>query len=66
MANKGLFERKFVCMKEAAEILGINVQTMKKILDSNVELATRLGRKILINKDKLMEYMENTSIIRYK
>ena len=61
-----MVEKKFVCMKEAAEILGVDSRTMKKILENAEGLpATRTGRKILINKDKLLQYMDKTTIIRY-
>jgi len=65
MNSKENINKEFICMKEAAELLGISIQTMRKIVNSTNGLATRLGRKILINKDKLLNYMENTSIIRY-
>lgn len=59
--------KQFICLKEAAELLGINVQTMKKIVENAEGLAyTRLGRKILINKDALLKYMNEHTIIRYK
>ena len=59
--------KQFICLKEAAELLGISAGTMKKIIENAEGLAyTRLGRKILINKDNLLKYMNEHSIIRYK
>lgn len=58
-------KKEFVNMKEAAEILGVNPQTMNKIIHAEGFKYTRLGRKILINKSKMLEYMENHKIIRY-
>lgn len=58
-------EKQFICLKEAAELLGISVGTMKKIIENAEGLAyTRLGRKILVNKDTLLKYMNEHSIIR--
>ena len=57
--------KEFVNMKEAAEILGVNSQTMSKIIHAEGFEYTRLGRKILINKDKMLKYMENHKNIRY-
>ena len=44
-------KKKFLSLKEAAEVAGVNPQTMKKIITSNGFPYTRLGRKILINED---------------
>ena len=57
--------KQFVSMKEAAEILGVNPRTMSKIIHSEGFEYTRLGRKIIINKEKMLEYMMNHKIIRY-
>ena len=56
----------FICMKEAAEILGVDARTAKKILEAAEGFSfTRTSGKILINKNKLIEYINNTRIIRY-
>ena len=39
-------KKEFVNMKEAAEILGVNPQTMNKIIHAEGFKYTRLGRKI--------------------
>lgn len=50
--------KQFLCMKEAAKLLGVNVQTMRKILNNaDEQLFTKLGRKLIINKDRLINYM---------
>lgn len=50
--------KQFLCMKEAAKLLGVNVQTMRKILNNaDEQLFTELGRKLIINKDRLINYM---------
>lgn len=62
-----MVEKQFVCMKEAAEILGIDSRTMKKILENAVDLKwTRVGGKILINKDNLVKYFDEHRIVRFK
>ncbi len=58
-------KKEFVTMKEAAEILGIDPRTMSKIVHAKDFKYTRVGRKILINKVKMLEYMDNHKIIRY-
>lgn len=59
-------ERKFVCMKEAGRILGIDSRTVKKILESTEEIKwTRISGKILINIQSLLDYMDKYKIIRY-
>ena len=60
-----MIEKEFMCMKEAAQMLGINERTMKKILINNDnELSpTKIGAKILISKRKLLQYIENSRII---
>ena len=59
------YEKQFLCLKEVAQILGLNVKTEKKIIENAEGLAyTRLGRKILVNKDTLLKYMNEHSIIR--
>lgn len=59
--------KQFLCMKEAAELLSVNVQTMRKILNNaDEQLFTRLGRKLIINKDRLINYMNTHSVIHFK
>ncbi len=61
-----MVEKEFICMKEASQMLGINERTMKKILITNdSELhSTKVGGKILINKKRLLQYIDESSIIR--
>lgn len=58
-------KKEFVNKKEAAEMLGVDPRTMDKIIHAEGFKYTRLGRKILINKSKLLEYMDTHKIIRY-
>lgn len=61
-----MVEKEFICMKEAAQMLGINERTMKKVLVNNDnELhSTKVGGKILINKKRLLQYIDESSMIR--
>ena len=59
-------EKEFLCMKEASQMLGINERTMKKILTTNDNAlhSTKVGGKILINKKRLLQYIDESRIIR--
>lgn len=61
-----MVEKEFLCMKEASQMLGINERTMKKILTTNDnELhSTKVGGKILINKKRLLQYIDESRIIK--
>lgn len=59
-------EKEFVCLTEGARVLGLDVKTFKKVLAGATGLrTTRIGRKVLINKKKLVEYFDTHDIIRY-
>lgn len=61
-----MIEKKFMCLKEAAQTLGLDSRTAKKILiNAKGVNMVRTKRKILINTRDLMEYMSKTNIIRY-
>ena len=56
----------YICMKEGAEILGIDVRTLKKILQSAEDLHyTRLKNKILVKKEELIKYFDDHDVIKY-
>lgn len=58
-------EKLYLSLTEAAEVLGIDRKTMSKIVHSQDFKYTRLGRKILINKQQMMEFLDEHQIIRY-
>ena len=60
-----MIEKQYINLKETAELLGVHTQTAKKILNNDGISYTRLGRKILLNKEKLMEFINKTKNIRY-
>ena len=41
-----MIEKEFLCMKEAAQMLGVNERTMKNIIKNNGLHATKLNGKI--------------------
>ena len=58
--------REFICLKEAAEILGVDRRVMAQILKNNKDIHyTRTKRKILINKLQFLNYIKNVDIIKY-
>lgn len=60
-------EQEFLCIKEVAEVLGLDQRTAKKMIENAEGLNyTRVGGKVLINKNKLLQYMDEHNIIRYK
>lgn len=61
-----MVEKQFLCIKEAGQLLGVDSRTMKKILKGAEGLNyTRIGRKFLINKNKLLKYLDEHDIVKY-
>lgn len=62
-------EKQYINLSEAAELLGIDRRTFKRILIRAKQEGrlnyTKLGRKILINKSKLEKYIDTTNKINY-
>lgn len=58
-------EKLYLSLTEAADILGIDRKTMSKIVHSQDFKYTRLGRKILINKQQMMDFFNTHQIIHY-
>ena len=46
---------------EAAEILGVTATTVRKLINKKQLIAVRVGRLIRIPKDRLMEFLANTT-----
>lgn len=59
-----MVEKEFLCMKEAAQMLGVNERTMKNIIENNNIHSTKLNGKILINKNLLLEFLSSNSRIK--
>lgn len=58
-------EKEYINLKEAAELLGVDIRTAKKIIQSNNFHYTRLKRRFLINKDELYDFIKKNQNIRY-
>ncbi len=58
-------KKEFITLKEMAEILGVCYRTAKKIIQNNDIHYTRTRRKILVNKECLINYINSTNVIRY-
>ena len=58
-----MVEKEFLCRKEAAQMLGVNERTMKNIIVNNDIHTTKLIGKILINKNRLLDFLDNNSKI---
>lgn len=59
-----MVEKELLCMKEAAQMLGVNERTMKNIIENNNIHVTKLSGKILINKNLLLEFLSSNSRIK--
>lgn len=59
-----MIEKEFICIKEASQLLGVSEKTMKKILLNNEIHTTKLSGKILINKNKLLAFLDTNSSIK--
>ena len=59
-----MVEKEFLCMKEAAQLLGVNERTMGNIIKNNNIHSTKLNGKILINKNLLLEFLSSNSRIK--
>lgn len=58
-------EKIYINLNEAADILGVSRQTMSKITFAKDFPCTRLSRRVLINKDKMLEWLEKNKKINY-
>ncbi len=59
-------EKEFLNLKEAGKLLGISRQMVSKLSYSSDFPCTRLKRRVLINKDKLIKWIEeNKNLKRY-
>ena len=58
-----MIEKEFLCLKEAAKMIGVNERTMKNIVINNDLHYTKLKGKILINKNLLLEFLNTNSKI---
>ena len=59
-----MVEKEFLCLKEAAQMLGVTERTMKNIISNNNIHSTKLAGKILINKNLLLKFFITNSKIK--
>lgn len=60
-------KQEYINLKEASEIFGLDVRTMKKIWLNTKELHfTRVGRQMIINKAQLLKYFDEHDVINLK
>ena len=53
-------EKQFVCISEASRLVGVDARTLKKYLLGNTQVTfKRVGNKLLINKIKLLQALNN-------
>ena len=50
----------YVCLNEAAELVGIDARTLKKFIQSSKQINyKRVGNKLLVNKNKLFKVLDD-------
>ena len=57
--------KKYLNLSEAGELLGVSRQMVSKLTTAKDFPCTRLKRRVLINKDKLLNWLEENKYIRY-
>lgn len=57
--------KKYLNLSEAGELLGVSRQMVSKLSTAKDFPCTRLKRRVLINKDKLLNWLEENKYIRY-
>lgn len=58
-----MIEKEFLCIKEAAQMLGVNERIMKNTILNNDIHITKLRGKILVNKNTVLTCVENTNVL---
>lgn len=63
--EKCINEKEFLSLKETAKLLGISNQTASRLTNVNGFPCIKLQRRILINKNKLFQWLEQNKNIVY-
>lgn len=58
-------KKEYLNLKEASELLGVSRQMVSKLTYAKDFPCTRLKRRVLINKDKLLKWVEENKFINY-
>lgn len=61
-----IYEKEFLNLEEAGKLLGLTKQTVSKLTNAKVFPCTRLSRRILINRRKLLQWLEENKSIVYE
>lgn len=61
-----IFEKEFLNLEETGELLGLTKQTVSKLTHVKDFPCTRLSRRILINRKKLLQWLEENKSIVYE
>ena len=60
-----IYEKEFLNLEEAGKLLGLTKQTVSKLTNAKGFPCTRLSRRILINRRKLLQWLEENKSIVY-
>lgn len=63
--EKCVNKKEFLSLNETAQLLGISKQTASRLLRVNGFPYTKLQRRILINRNKLFQWLEENRNIAY-
>lgn len=63
--EKCINEKEFLSLKETAKLLGISNKTASRLTNVNGFPCIKLQRRILINKNKLFQWLEQNKNIVY-
>ena len=58
-------EKEFLNLQEAGELVGLSRQTIRKLTHIKDFPCTKMQRRILINKDKLLKWFEENKYLNY-
>ena len=61
-----IYEKEFLNLEEAGKLLGLTQQTVSKLTYAKDFPCTRLSRRILINRKKLLQWLEENKNIVYE
>lgn len=59
-------EKEFLNLEETGKLLGLTKQTVSKLTNAKDFPCTRLSRRILINRKKLLQWLEENKSIVYE
>ena len=57
-------QRRFFSCREIAEYLGVSEKTVRRLIDKNEILSTRIGRSVRVDLPRLIEKLEAREVER--